>query len=155
VIRLRSEQWQLAGGGVACLGLVATIVAIRRLGDARNVVDLFFAALGIVILGAGIALAASSVTLEPGRVVVANGWRRHRVAIEDVVGVAIEGLGDRRGAGPGELPPRATWVLRIDTTTGSLLCFGLMANRKPRQRDQLLSKAQVVARHCGVARGTA
>jgi hypothetical protein len=155
VIRLRSEPWQLAGGAVACLGLVAVIVAIRRLSDARNVVDLFFALLGAAIAFAGISLVASSVILAPGVVVIVNGWRRHRIPVDDVVGVGIAGIGDRRGAGPGELPPRATWVVRVDTTSGSILTAGLLANRKPQQREQLLAKAEMLARHCGVSPSSA
>ena len=155
MIRLRSEQWQLAGGGVACLGLVAMVVAIRRYGDSHSVIDVFFAALGFAIAVAGVGLAVSSVTLATGELIVTNGWRRHRIPVDEVVGVGIAGIGDRRGADPGGLPPRATWVVRIDTTHGSLLALGLMANRKPLQREQLLTKAEMVARHCGVVRGPA
>jgi hypothetical protein len=155
VIRLRSEPWQLAGAGIASLGVVAMFVAIRRVADAGNVVDVFFAVLGFAIAIAGIALVSSSVTLAPGLLVVVNGWRRHRIPIEEVVGIGIAGIGDRRGAGPGEPPPRATWIVRIDTTSGSVLAAGLLANRKQQQREQLLEKAELVARHCGVGRSPA
>jgi hypothetical protein len=155
VIRLRSEAWQIAGAGFAALGVVTMFVAIRRASGSHNVVDVFFTAVGFGIAIAGISLAASSVTLAPGLVVVMNGWRRHRIPIDEVVGIGIAGIGDRRGGVPGEPPPRATWVVRIDTTSGSVLAAGLLANRKPQQREQLLAKAEMVARHCGVGRSPA
>jgi hypothetical protein len=155
VIRLRSEAWQLAGAAVAALGVVTMFVAIRRVADSHNVVDVFFTVVGFAIAVAGISLAASSVTLEPGVLVVVNGWRRHRIPVDQVVGIGIAGIGDRRGAGPGEPPPRATWIVRIDTMSGSVLAAGLLANRKAEQREQLLEKAEMVARHCGVGRSPA
>jgi hypothetical protein len=130
-------------------------VAIRRVSDSHNVVDVFFAVVGFAIAFAGISLAASSVTLAPGALVVVNGWRRHRIPIDEVVAIGIAGIGDRRGGAPGDPPPRATWVVRIDTTSGSLLAVGLLANRKTQQREQLLEKAEMVARHCGVGRSPA
>jgi hypothetical protein len=94
------------------------------------------------------------VELQPGRVVVVNGWRHHSIPVHEVDAVSIVGIGDRRGTEPGGgPPPRATWVVEIVTSDGPLLAFGLMANRKAANRDRLRVVTHSIARHCGLTAG--
>ena len=149
-VRLRSGEWRLAGVAAIALGVVVTVIAASRWTEQRSFVDVFFAGVGIAIAVTGLLLSISSVRLVPGHVVVVNGWRRYVMANDEVDGVSIVGIGDRRGAEEGEPPPRATWVVQIDRDEGPILAFGLLANRKDVHRARLRDDVEQIAMHCGL-----
>jgi hypothetical protein len=149
-VRLRSNEWRLAGVAGVALGVVVAVVAVSNWTEQRSFIDIFFAAVGVGIAVTGLMLSVSSVELTPGYVVIVNGWRRRVFELDEVDGVSIVGIGDRRGAEAGQPPPRATWVVQIETLRGPIIAFGLMANRKDVNRERLRDEVERIARHCGL-----
>ncbi len=152
-VRLRSNEWRLAGVAAIALGIIVSVVAVSNWTEQRSFIDLFFAVVGIGIAVTGLLLSVSSVELTPGYVVIVNGWRRRVFELDEVDGVSIVGIGDRRGAEEGQPPPRATWVVQLDTLHGPILAFGLLANRKDVNRARLRDVVEQIARHCGLVAG--
>ena len=149
-VRLRSNEWRLAGVAAVALGVVVAVVASSRWTEQRSFVDVFFVGVGIAIAATGLLLSVSSVELTPGFVVIVNGWKRRVFAIDEIGGVSIVGIGDRRGAEEGQPPPRATWVVQIDTADEAIIAFGLLANRKDVNRARLRDEVERIAAHCGL-----